>query len=1060
MTDKLIGGVKSAGPEKQIRIITTMFILLMIAGPAVTHARDGYSPETSESQQRKIQITGTVVDDKTGESIIGANVMEKGTGNGTVTDVDGHFSLSVTENATLQVSYVGYITQEIGVSSSTGRNLSIKLEEDTRALDEVVVVGYGVQKKSNVTGAIASVKADEIVNRSNETVGSALQGKLAGVQILNTSGAPGASATFRIRGFSSTVSSPDPLFIVDGLKVNDIDYLDPNGIESIEVLKDAASAAIYGAQAGNGVVLITTRKGSEGYSKVSYNNMFTFSAPASRVDMMNAAQFKEYWTEYGQYGEQSFQNGDTNWQDVMFETGVLMRHTVGVQGGNNKGSFYVEATYLSNDGIVTGSNDVNKRVTAQINADYKIKPWLKFGVTNSIERGYMHRVSDNNFAGTGSAVAGAYYFDPTVPVFYQNDSDAPASLNLVGAEAAGYNVFRNVDGKLYGQSVAMMSNLWNPLLMRDTQDTANDVDSREFWRTNINGTAFAEITPFDGFVFTSRLGYRFFTLYAKGYAPPYYIHAQQISTAANVIGQNFNNIYYQWENFANYNKSFGKHDVSAMAGFEYANNRIETVNARANGLTNLSENFHYLEFYDPNASIRTMGGTDYYRANTSYFARVAYTYANKYNLQVSFRGDAYDMSKLSKENRWGYFPSVSAGWTITNEGFLGNYNRNLLSFLKLRGSYGINGNINSLTDFTWTNTMSLDGLYSLNNRGMIMAANPSEVLANPNLTWEESRQYDLGIDMRFLKDRLTLSVDYYDRVTTGMLTSIDAPAVSGTSSQWVNRGRIKNTGFEFDLGWRSRIGKDFTYGITSNLSTVKNEVVESPLGAGRTEGGDNFFMPVTFLEAGYPMYSIRTYVHKEIDRETGLPVYYTAEELGTNDGRDYVGSGIPDFTYGLTVNVKYKNVDLTIFGSGVQGNEMFLAAYRPDLPIANLPAFVFNNRWTPENRDNPLFPKANMQDGSIFTGGRYPMSDFWVFDASYFKVKQIQLGYTLPQALVRRIGIQDLRIYASGENLFTFTEYKGNDPESMSATYGSSIGIDRINYPSTRNYIFGLNLSF
>jgi TonB-linked SusC/RagA family outer membrane protein len=926
-------------------------------------------------------------------------------------------------------------------------------------LDEVVVVGYGVQKKSNVTGAIASIKSDDIVNRSNETVGSALQGKLAGVQILNTSGAPGASSTFRIRGFSSTVSSPDPLFIVDGLKVNDIDYLDPNGIESIEILKDAASAAIYGAQAGNGVVLITTRKGAEGYAKITYNNLFTFSSPAKNMEMMNAAQFKEYWTEYGQFNEGSFQDADTDWQDVMFETGALMRHTIGVQGGNNKGSFYAEATYLDNDGIVTGKKDINERITGQINADYKIKPWLKVGVTTSIERGYTRRVSDNNFAGTGSSVAGAYYYDPTVPVTYRNDSDAPATLNLLGAEAAGFNVFRDAAGKLYGQSLAMTSNLWNPLVMLETQDVGVDTEARESWRTNINGTAYAEITPFEGFVFTSRLGYRFFTSYSTGYAPPYYVNVQQVSTEARIMGRSFNNVYYQWENFVNYNKSFGEHDLSAMAGFEYGKNRMEYIKAHANNLTNLNDNFHYLEYYDPNASNRTMGGFDYYRANTSYFARIGYTYADKYNVQASFRADAYDLSKLSKDNRWGYFPSVSAGWTVTNEDFIRNLNQNLLTFLKLRTSYGINGNINSLTDFTWTNAMTLSGLYSLNNTGMIMAANPSEVLANPDLTWEESRQYDLGIDMRFLKDRLTLSVDYYNKITTGMLTSISAPAVSGTSTQYVNRGKIKNSGFEFDFGWKSRIGKDFNYGITANLATIKNEVVESPLGAGRTAGGQNFFVPITYLESGYPMYSIRTYVHKEINPETGIPVYYTAEELGTDDGRDYTGSGIPDFTYGLTINLKYRNVDLTLFGSGVQGNEMFLAAFRPDLPICNLPAYLFTERWTPAN-PNASFPKANMQDGSIMTGGRYSMSDFWVFDASYFKMKQIQIGYTLPQGLLGKTGITDLRIYASAENLFTFTGYKGNDPESMSATYGVDIGIDRVNYPSTRNYIFGLNLSF
>lgn len=1004
-----------------------------------------------------LTVNGTVKD-ALGDPVIGANVLEKGTTNGVITDLDGHFKLSVKTGSTIVVSYIGYVSQE----KIAAAQMEFILKDDTETLDEVIVVGYGVQKKSNVTGAIASVKADALENRSNENVGSALQGKLAGVQIISNSGAPGASSTFRIRGYSSTNTSPDPLFLVDGLKVSSIDYLDPESVESIEVLKDAASAAIYGAQAGNGVVIITTKKGSSGNARITYSNMFTWSSPSHSMKMMNASQFKEYWTESGQLDPSVFQNADTDWQDVMFETGFQQKHTLGVQGGNDKGSYYVEATYLTNNGIVTGKYDTNERVTGQVNADYKIKPWLKIGTTSSVERGYMHTVSDNNFSGTGSVIGGAYYFDPTVPVYYQNDSDAPAALGLLDAEAKGYSVMRNSEGKLYGQSVAMQSNLWNPLLMWNTTTSFSGTPLTEHWRTNVNGTFYAELTPFKGFVFTSRLGYRLSSTYEKGYQPKFYMNTAQVQANPQLRTLSTNTAYYQFENFANYNVTLAQvHDLSLMAGMEFAKNRREYVGATVNGLTNTAENFRYLNYFDPNATVRTPAGSDYYRSNMSFFGRVGYTYDNRYMLQFNMRADAYDLSKLSKSNRWGYFPSLSVGWTVSNEKFMESIiNKNFLSHLKFRASYGLNGNINSLMlqEFAWSTSMNLEGLYNLNNTGLITAANPSDVLANPDLSWEKSKQYDLGIDARFFNDRLSLSADYYHKTTTDMLVSIEAPAVSGTSSQWVNRGKIRNSGLEFELSWKDKIGKDFQYGITANFSTVDNMVIESPLGTGRTAGGYNFFLPITYLEEGYPMWYIRTYKHKEVDSSTGLPIYYTADELGTDDGKDYAGSGIPDFTYGLTFNASYKNLDLTVFGTGVHGNQLFLTVYRPDLPVANLPEFIFTERWTTTNSQNARFPKANSSDGTIM--GHYSQSDFWVFDASYFKIKQIQLGYTFRPALVKKIGLQNLRVYGSIENPFVFTDYKGNDPESMSGTYGGSMSIDHVNYPSTRNVIFGLNVAF
>lgn len=1012
----------------------------------------GAMNSTIEAQQAQQVLTGKVVD-QNGEPVAGATISVVGTTNGTLTETDGTYRLSnVPSGGQLHVSFVGYVTQTVDVAGRA--SIDFTMEEETTLLEEVVVVGYGVQKKANITGAITTVSSTEMVNRAAETVGQTVQGKLSGVQVLNTSGRPGATSAFRIRGYSSAISAPDPLFLVDGLKVENIDYLDPESIESIEVLKDAASAAIYGAQAGNGVVMITTKQGEQGKGELFYNSIFAFSQPVTTLEMMNAAQFKEYWLESGRVNAAGFQNADTDWQDVILETGFQQRHTIGASYGTQRGTYYVAATYLSNDGIVTGDLDINERVTAQINGNYEIKDWLTVGTTNSLERGYTHTVSENNFTGTGSAVGSAYFFDPTVPIYYESDSDVPAATGLLAAEAAGMNVQRNEDGKLYGQSLSMTSNLWHPLLMRTVQTVGGQTVFNKHWRTNLNGTAYVEFTPIEGFVYTSRLGYRLSNTYETVYNPPYWINPVQLSSIPQMRGQMNNTQFLQWENFANYNKTIANHEISAMAGMQFAKTRWERVMARTNGLTSLEDNFQYLDYYLPTATERQMSGIDYYRANMSYFGRLAYTYASKYIVQVNFRADAFDNSKLSKDNRWGYFPSVSLGWVMTRENFMQNINTDIISFIKLRGSYGINGNINALQDFAYTTAMSLSSAeYSLTDSGLLTAAAPSSRLPNRDLTWEETTQLDLGIDSRFLNDRLVFSIDYYDKSTVGMITSISAPVVSGASSQNVNKGEIKNTGFEFELGWNDR-GGEFGYGITANLTTIKNEVIESPYSAGRQAGGRNFYMPITYLEKGFPMWYIRNYIHKGIDEATGLPIYYTAEELGTDDGKDYAGSGIPDFTYGLTVKFDYKGIDFTAFGSGVQGNEMYLCIYRPDLPVANLPEFVFTDRWTTSNTTGALYPRANSSDRN------YPMSDFWVFDGSYFKFKQVQIGYTLPSSLLNRVRISSLRIYVSGENLATITNYPGNDPESMTSTYGGGIGLDHVNYPTTRNYTLGINVSF
>lgn len=1014
----------------------------------------------NSNQQQQKSVSGKVTD-SAGGILPGVSVVVKGTTTGTITDFDGKYSLAnVPANATLVFSFVGMKSQEIAVGGKT--SINVTLVDETIGIEEVVAIGYGVQKKSSVTGAIASVNVDEMQNRSTNNVGQSMQGKVAGVQVLNMSGAPGSSPTFRVRGYSNNGSS-NPLYIVDGLKVTDIGYLDPNNIGSVEVLKDAASAAIYGAEAGNGVVLISTRSGKSSSSRLFYNGLYTNQSQANKMDMMSASQFKDYWMEAGQPAS-AFQNGNTDWNKVIFGNGMKQSHTIGFEGGTEKASFYASLTYNSDNGMVVGKNDINQRIAAQMNASYQVNSWLKVGTTNSIERGKIVSVSANDMTGSGSVIGGAYFYDPTVPVYYNSDSEAPASLGLLQAEAKGYNVLRNSDGKLYGSSLLLQSNLWHPLGMIENY-------TRESWRTNINGTIYTEFKPIKGLVYTSRIGYRFGNLFSSNYTDGHYWNTNQNTLRGALDSQLANNVYVQWENFANYMFSVGKNNFTAMAGMKFSSNNNANVLGSTARLQSDAPNYRYLD-YSASDATDNVGGNNIDTRDLSYFGRLGWSYEDKYMLQGSFRADAFDASKLSKEKRWGYFPSVSAGWVLSNENFFKSLGINALSHLKLRGSWGINGNVDVLRNYPYTSSMVLgSGYYNFTNQ-ILAGAAPSTQLPNKDLNWEKSIQTNFGFDSRFFNDKLTFSVDYYKKITDGLLGTGPAPVISGTSTVVRNIGKIENSGLEFELSWKGKIGA-FKYNISGNLATLHNEVLESPYGSGRFAGGGGFLTDATYFEKGYPIWYIRTYIIDHIDQANGQPIYKTAQQLGTDDGKANVGSGIPDFTYGITFNAEFKNFDLKVFGTGQEGSELFFGVVRPDLPLMNLPSFVFDNHWTPTNtvasRPSPKvfqsFPSAS----------NYASSNDWVFNSSYFKIKEIQLGYNVPPSLTKRIKISSLRIFTSLEDFFVFTKYPGIDPESMGGTQngqtitipggptlslGGGLSVDRIQYPAMKQVVFGINVSF
>ena len=990
-------------------------------------------------------ISGKIVD-TSGQPVIGAAVTVVGnTSIGAATDLDGNFTLSVPAGSSISIESIGYKAQTFVVGNQSVFNVT--LEDDTEMLEETVVIGYGVQRKSDVTGAIASVKESDLENRTATDVAQALQGKAAGVQIVNASGAPGSASSIQIRGYSSN-SRTSPLMIVDGLKVNDISYLDPESIASIEILKDAASAAIYGVEAGNGVVLVTTKSGQKGSGRVFYNFQHTIQNIAHLPEMMNARDYMDYLVLSGAATQEQIQydgKSDTKWTDYMLETGHQQRHTLGFEGGNDRAKFYASLAYTDNNGIIKGDKDIFKRLVGQINAEYKIKDWLTVGVNTTIDRSVRRAVSESST--TSESVMGAMFVaDPTMPWTY-DDNAIPAHAKLLMNDTLP----RDPDGHLYGISVFNeTSYIWHPQAILDRQDT----ETQSF---RVRGTAFLNLTPIKGLVITSRFGFQGGYSHTNTYNHEVYISAKT-NQSMSISGSTNDRLYYQWENFANYTKAFGKHELTAMAGMSYQQTNTDRLSGTAYQLTMDVPNFRYLD-NAVNTANMSLSGQPEVRANMSYFGRIGYTYDNRYFFQANFRADAYDSSKLDKNHRWGYFPSVSAGWTISNEPFMQSVKSALsLNFLKLRASWGVNGNVNALGEYQYASSLESNKNYGYNLDGsqFLVGIRPSKVLPNPSIKWETSRQVDLGLDLRMFKNRLTFSVDWYNKNTHDLLTRTTAPGNTGAEYVYVNAGLVNNHGTEFELGWKDTIG-DFSYGIDANLSTVHNKVVKGT-SADRVPGQKIWSSyDVTYFEEGYPLWYLRTFMVDHVDQATGAAVYKDFDNDGeiTADDRDFAGSGIPDFTYGLTINLAYKGFDFLVLGAGSQGAELLYAVTRADALQQNTLRTFYADAWKNASSTGYKYPKPDVNDKF------YRTSNMRVYDASFFKIKQIQLGYTLPRNLTKKIAISSLRAYVSLDDWFTFTKYPGLDPETSHAgSSASGLGVDYGSYPISKKLVFGVNVSF
>ena len=994
----------------------------------------------AEASAQEHKLTGTVLDGQ-GVPVIGASILIEGTSSGVVTDADGKYVFdSISPDATIIVSCLGYVDQRKAVGGATVLNFT--LSEDAELLEDVVVIGYGVQKKSDVTGAISSVKGDALANRSVETVQQALQGKVAGVQVYSGSAAPGADPQIRVRGISSNSSgATDPLYVVDGLKVSSIGYLDPTMIESMEILKDGASAAIYGAEAGNGVVLITTKQGAKGQDgHIFYDFSYGFTSLARKAELMNAEQYVAYQTAAGNGTTMSAWDGvtDTDWADALYgDGGHIQRHTVGFEGGNDKGSLYAAMSYLDNDGMYYGDKDYMKRVTLQVNATYEIKPWLEISANNSIEY--------SNYSKTGDGINkqhynSPYFYDPLTPPFYDKDN-LPDYMKALIAQSGDEMFMKNEDGD-YAAVPQFTGESTNPMTWYYSQDSSHkDI--------NVRGIASVNFKPFKGFVFTTRLGYRINMNDYWYYGVPVYFSITP-RTKLNYNAKTSFGYKIDWENFINYNKTFKKkHAISLMAGMSYHYGWSNFTSGSTDTFRGSGENFHYLNYSSADAN-DSVGGEKNENSNVSYFGRFGYNYDNRYNVQISFRADAYDTSKLSPESRWGYFPSISVGWTISNEKFMRCVNPKVLSFLKVRASYGENGNVNVLGGYRYASSIETGGYYPMSgtNTDHTIALKPSDVLANPSLRWETSKQWDAGIDARFLDDRLSFTMDFYNKNTSGQLISMTPPLSSGATSVTRNVGLVNNHGFEFDLGWKDSVG-DFYYSIDANISTLSNEVKSI---GNNTRISDSASNGLVYFDAGQPVWSYYGYKYLGPDPETGEAIYQDTDDSGDITAADkvYLGTAIPDYTYGITINAAYKGFDLTIFGSGSAGGQIMFNTQ--DNPTANRPAEMWTESWSVKGAGAKYPKPAALTDNNMY------LSDMQMYNGSYFKIKQIALGYTIPNKLLEKAHISKLRVYLSLDNFFCITKYIGMDPETINAR--SAMGMDYGDYPSPKVFTVGVNLSF
>jgi TonB-linked SusC/RagA family outer membrane protein len=981
-------------------------------------------------------VSGNVTDTQN-QTLPGVNVVIKGTMQGTISDVDGNYELQATGDDVLQFSFIGFTTKEVLVGDQT--TINVTLEDQFTDLDEVVVVGYGVKQKSLVTGAISSVGAEELESTSNSRVEQALQGRTAGVTVLPSSGSPGAGAKVRIRGTGSNEQS-EPLYIVDGMKVGSIDNIAPGDIESIEVLKDAASSAIYGSEGGNGVVLISTKTGKKGAAQVSYNFQYGIQSVKTNMELMNAQEYSQFMQEAEEdLTVPSNVGAGTDWLDEVFEEAPMQSHHLNFSGGGEKSNYLASVSYNQQDGVIGGDKASYERLTFRFNASFDVKDWLEVGNTLSFSHANRKTVGeDDEYRGV---LNNALLMDPTTPVAYAPGQETERET---AALAAGNTLLTDENGGYYALAVNATGEIANPVARLKTYNNKNTNDQ-------LMGTLYANLKPVDGLTITSRLGLDLSYNQYHNWNNKYYFSAES-TNSTNTITDDLDKYFnWLWENFASYNLRANDHDFTFLLGYSAERRLHPNWSLSSSPMAKEGDRFAYHSHTTSRAN-DLVGGDLQEETMTSVFGRFSYNYLSKYLLEASLRRDASSLFPVKKEEA--NFPAVSAGWVVSEEEF---WDDSFVDFLKLRFSWGQNGSTSILTGTAGQEFWTVSGIYYPNpsETGYVSGAQ-IEQLVNEDLTWERSEQISIGADMRFLNQRLSFSADYYDKQTRDLIVVGPFPPSTGNDPPFVNGGDVSNSGLELELGYNEQFG-DFNFGASVNVSTLKNEVTrlgqDAPIAGANVRGYD-----ITWFQKGEPLWYFNGYKTDGINEETGMPNIVDVNEDGNITAADQtkLGDPHPDLLYGAALNLEYKGVDFRMFLQGSKGNDIYTAWYRPDRPRSNKPKYFFTDRWTPSqtNASMPRAPRAGIDNEEYIY-----RSDLMVQDGSYMRIKQIQLGYSLPQSVIGQLGLSKTRVFVSLDDYFTFTDYEGLDPEAGSANTRSQ-GVDRGVYPIPRKVLFGLSVNF
>lgn len=1047
---------------------------------------------------QKVPVSGTV-SDQTGP-VIGASVIEKGTTNGTMTDNDGHFTLTVSKGAVIEISSIGYKTQEITVGAQT--NFTVTLSEDNEFLDEVVVVGYGSMKKSDLAGASVSMKESDLKGSIISSLDQSLQGRAAGVTAVTTSGAPGSSSSIRVRGQATINANAEPLYVIDGVivqgggntgadfglgdalgngkvsTISPLSTINPADIVSMEILKDASATAIYGAQGANGVVLITTKHGKSGEAKFSYDGMVAMSRQAVRLNMMNLREYAQYYNEMIEEGDiyetnpyyatPSLLGKGTNWQDEIFRTAWQHQHQLSAQGGSDKVQYYVSGSYMDQQGTIIGSNF--NRFSVRTNLDAQLKKWLKLGVNAT------YAITNDNLKLADSNEGLIYYSLTTIPDIPVYDVNGNYSSTI----REGYTSPNPV-------ALAMM----DEILLK---------------RKKLSGNIYAELTPIKHITWRTELGFDMGESDANRYKPMIDLGGW-VRSQNSISYQKNSNYFWQLKNYLTYANQWGKHSVTAMVGQECWESRWNNLSGSNTDLP--SDEVHNVALATGTPSISSGFGSS---SMASFFTRETYNYGDRYLGTYTYRYDG--SSNFGPKNRWAGFHSVALAWRFSNEKFFEPVKK-VIDNGKLRLGWGQTGN-SSIGSYAW-------GAAIIRMPSALgMGFRPSNI-PNTSIRWESQEQYNVGLDLGFFNGRLNLTVDAYYKKSDDMLMSMQLPSYMGTQGNGSsklqapkgNYGSIENKGLEITLDAHPVQLKNFSWDSNFQISFNKNKLLslsdtENATLVGYGQWGD----VVCVSEIGKPLYNFYGYkvegVYKDLDdiQNSAKPAKYPSDgvfsrgntvwvgdikykdvdENGVIDERDRtdIGSPLPKFTFGWTNTFRYKNLDLSIFLNGSYGNKV--------MNYNSLTLTHMNSTWTNQlqsvvskrARLEPIDPTIVYADGSKWfdhidnvrvknPGTKIPhtsindpndndrISDRYVEDGSFLRIKNITLGYTFPKALLNKAKIENLRVYVNIQNLYTFTKYTGYDPEVGASTQdstGLTYGLDNGRYPSPAMYSFGLNITF